>query len=94
MELRNGYICQEPYMLYYVPASAKYLGVDMANDLSCDEYINRSTKKANQTLGFLHRNIKVNSGPLDVMAYKTLVRPQLEYASEVWYSTIKPKLIR
>jgi hypothetical protein len=64
--------------------SAKYLGVDIANDLSWDAHINRSTKKANQTLGFLRRNIKVRSEPLKSMAYQTLVRPQLEYASEVW----------
>jgi hypothetical protein len=64
--------------------SAKYLGVDISNDLSWDTHINRSTKKANQTLGFLRRNIKVNSIPLKSMAYQTLVRPQLEYSSEVW----------
>ena len=65
-------------------SSAKYLGVDISNDLSWDEHINRSTKKANQTLGFLRRNIKVKSEPIKNIAYQTLVRPQLEYASEVW----------
>ena len=53
--------------------------------ISWDKHINRSTKKANQTLGFLRRNVKVNSESLKAMAYKTLVRPQLEYASEVWF---------
>ena len=61
--------------------SAKYLGVDISNDLSWDAHYDRSTKKANQTLGFLRRNIKVKSQPLKS---KTLVRPQLEYSSEVW----------
>ena len=64
--------------------SAKYLGVDISNNLTWDAHINRSAKKANQTLGFLRRNIKVNSAPLKSMAYQTLVRPQLEYSSEVW----------
>jgi len=64
--------------------SAKYLGVDIASNLSWDDHINRSTKKANQTLGFLRRNIKVKSQPVKSLAYQTLVRPQLEYGSEVW----------
>ena len=41
-------------------------------------------KKANQTLGFLRRNIKVHNQDLKATAYKTLMRPQLEYASSVW----------
>ena len=41
-------------------------------------------KKANQTLGFLKRNIKVHNKDLKSVAYKTLVRPQLEYVSTVW----------
>ena len=64
--------------------SAKYLGVDISNNLSWEDHINRITKKANQTLGFLRRNIKVKSETLKTNAYKTLVRPQLEYGSEVW----------
>ena len=65
-------------------SSAKYLGVDISHNLSWDDHVNRITKKANQTLGFLRRNIKVKSESLKANAYKTLVRPQLEYASEVW----------
>jgi len=65
-------------------SSAKYLGVDISNDLSWDNHINRSTRKANQTLGFLSRNLKVKSEPIKSVAYQTLVWPQLEYASEVW----------
>ena len=41
-------------------------------------------KKANQTLGFIKRNIQVHNKDLKSTAYKTLVRPQLEYASTVW----------
>ena len=64
--------------------SAKYLGVDITKDLSWNTHINRITNKANQTLGFLRRNIKVHSTQLKSVAYKTLVRPQLEYCSTVW----------
>ena len=35
---------------------------------------------------FLKRNIWVHNKALKSVAYKTLVRPQLEYTSTVWYS--------
>ena len=66
-----------------VPA-AKYLGVTISEDLSWGNHINNINKKANQTLGCLKRNIKVHNQDLKSTAYKTLVRPQLEYASSVW----------
>ena len=67
-----------------VPA-VKYLGVTIADDLSWSKHIDITTKKANQTLGFLKRNIRVHNKDLKSVAYKTLVRPQLEYASTVCY---------
>ena len=66
-------------------SAAKYLGVTIADDLSWSPHIDNTTKKANQTLGFLKRNIRVHNKDLKSVAYKTLVRPQLEYASTVWY---------
>ena len=66
-------------------SAAKYLGVTIADDLSWSQHIDNTTKKANQTLGFLKRNIRVHNKDLKSVAYKTLVRPQLEYASTVWY---------
>ena len=65
--------------------SAKYLGVNITNDLSWNKHIDSISKKGNQTLGFIKRNIP-KSSPTSTkdMAYKTLVRPQLEYASCVW----------
>lgn len=66
--------------------SAKYLGVTISEDLRWTDHIDSITKKANQTLGFLKRNIRVHNQNLKSIAYKTLVRPQLnlEYASSVW----------
>ena len=55
---------------------------DMLDEL--ENHINNNTKKANQTLGFLKRNIKVHNQDLKSTAYKTLVRPQLEYDPSVW----------
>lgn len=65
-------------------SSAKYLGVMISDDLSWGPHIDSTSKKANQTLGFLKRNIKVHNRDLKSTAYTTLVRPQLEYASTVW----------
>ena len=64
---------------------AKYLGVTIDNTLSCNSNIDIMTKKANNTTAFLRRNL--SSCPADVKStcYKTLVRPQLEYAATVWY---------
>ncbi len=42
------------------------------------------TKKSKSNSRLLRRNIKVHSEPLKSTAYKTLVRPQLEYCSSVW----------
>ena len=66
-------------------SAAKYLGITIDDDLSWSPHLDNTTKKANQTLGFLKRNIRVHNKDLKSIAYKTLVRPQLEYASIVWY---------
>lgn len=65
-------------------SSAKYLGVTISSDLNFNKHIDNISKKASQTLGFLRRNIKVHSERLKSTAYKTLVRPQLEYSSTIW----------
>ena len=46
--------------------------VDISSDLSWDTHINRISKKANNTLGFLRRNIKIHSESLKSSAYKVL----------------------
>ena len=61
------------------------LGVSIAGDLSWSPHIDNTKKKASQTLEFLKRNIRVHNKDLKSVAYKTRVRPQLEYASTVWY---------
>ena len=63
---------------------SKYLGVDIASDLNWKNHINRITKKGNNMLGFLRRNLKTNNKQTKTNAYFTLVRPHLEYCSSVW----------
>ena len=64
--------------------SAKYLGVTIQSNLNWNIHINDITSKGNNTLSFLRRNLKINSVPLKECAYKTLVRPLVEYSSTVW----------
>ena len=64
--------------------SAKYLGVTISDNLSWIPHTDSISKKANQTLGFLNRNIKAHNKDHKSTAYTTLVRPQLEYASTMW----------
>ena len=61
--------------------SAKYLGVTISDDLSWSTHIDNITKSANQTIGFLKRNIRVHNKDLKLVAYKTLVRPQCSWST-------------
>ena len=72
-------------------AVTKYLGVDLANNLSWTPHIDRTVKKANSMLGFLHRNLKITSRDTKAAAYFSLVRPNLEYCVSVWNPYTKPK---
>ena len=47
------------------------------------------TKKANNTIAFLRRNLSSCPRQIRATCYKSLVRPQLEYASTVWDHTNK-----
>ena len=62
----------------------KYLGVNITSKLEWKEHIDKVTSKANKTLGFLRRNIRSAPQETKEAAYKTLVRPQLEYCAAVW----------
>ena len=64
--------------------SAKYLGVTLQSNASWDKHIDGICAKANRTLGFIRRNLKVTPRKTKEIAYKALVRPILEYSSSVW----------
>ena len=44
----------------------------------------QTSSKANRTLGFVMRNLHQCPQDIKVSAYKTLVRPLVEYSSSVW----------
>ena len=57
---------------------AKYLGVTIDRTLSWNSRIDMMTKRTNQTISFLQRNLSACPKDIKVSSYKTLVRPQLE----------------
>ena len=61
----------------------KYLGVYISQDLKRNSHISSTSSKANQTLGFLKRNLRINSSTVKEKANKSLVRPKLEYCGTV-----------
>lgn len=63
---------------------AKYLGVTLHEHLSWNTHISNITNTANRTLGMLRRNLWGSPQSIKSVAYQSLVRPQLEYASAVW----------
>ena len=61
-----------------------YLGVTLSEDLTFDAHVGNITKKGSRMLGFIQRNLKGSPSRLKELAYLTLVRSGLEYASVVW----------
>ena len=62
----------------------KYLGVTITNDLRWNTHISNICTKANRTLGFLRRTLFSCPQNVKEAAYKSMVRPILEYGSSVW----------
>ena len=50
----------------------KYLGVTIQDDLRWGSHIRSTTSKANKTLGFLRRNLKIGNKKTRETAYKAL----------------------
>ena len=63
---------------------ARYLGVDLSNNLSFNNHVDRICNSVNKTLGFLRRNLRVNDKKLKTISYQAAVRPVLEYCSSCW----------
>ena len=72
-------------VIYDKVRSAKYLGLTITDDLEWGQHISEISCKATKTLGFLRRNLALAPRNTKEVAYKTLVRPQLEYAAPIWH---------
>ena len=64
--------------------SAKYLGITISDNMDWGQHISEISSKATKTLGFLRRNSAFAPRSTKEVAYKTLVRPKLEYAAPIW----------
>ena len=62
------------------PARQQCQVPSISKSLSWNTHVDNVTKKANQTLAFLRSNIEMFSQDSKEKAYKTFVRPTLEYA--------------
>ena len=63
----------------------KYLGVQITSDLSWSDHIHTKCSKARKLVGLLYRQFQGNTDPATLFnLYRSLIRPHLEYACEVW----------
>ena len=69
-----------------IPASdnLKYFRLTMSNDMKWGPHILNVTKKANRTLGMIRRCLHTADSKTKLLAFNTVVRPILEYATQVW----------
>ena len=79
-------IIQSTYTIHNLQttSTAKYLGIHIHSTLNWNTHINKTAQRANTTSAFLHRNIHTCPRKTKHLAYTTLVRPILEYASIIW----------
>ena len=63
---------------------AKYLGITISDNMDWDQHISEISSKVTKTLSFLRRNLTFAPRSTKEVAYKTLVRPTLEYAAPIW----------
>ena len=58
--------------------------LSLSSNMSWDTHINNITAKANKILSFLIRNLLIKQEETKSLAYKSMVRSNLEYCSSIW----------
>ena len=59
----------------------------LQDDGEWEEHITNVANAGNKTLGFIRRNLRVNSISTKSLAYMMMVRPKLEYAMPLLHGT-------
>ena len=86
----NHHEQEKPHIFWLYPPwphprkSPWILGVTLRKDLNWNLHINNTCNKANKALGFLWRNLRINSMKVKQQAYFTYAWPILDYCSSVW----------
>ena len=63
---------------------AKYLGVNISDDLHWSKHVQNIASKASSTLGLLRRNLYSCPSKLREQAYISFIRSWLEYCAGIW----------
>ena len=77
-----------------VVTSWPYLGVEIDNKLTWTPHIIKVQKAATRSLGVVQRTLHAAPQACKITAYKALVRPKLEYASNAWSPQSSGKIKR
>jgi len=62
----------------------KDLGVIISGNLKWEKECSKAVKKANRMLGMTKRIFSDRSKEMIISLYKSLVKPHLEYCSQIW----------
>ena len=81
---RSPYFYQLDGVVLSSVESEKYLGVHLHQDMDWNTHVDATATKASQQLGFIKRNLKGCPQELKRLAYVSLVRSSMEYASIIW----------
>jgi len=77
-------MCQFHGFVLSSVTSEKYLGVYLNHDLKWSHHIDQVAAKAAKKLGFVRRNLRGSPVDCKKLAYITLVRSGMKYASIIW----------
>ena len=87
----NKHSCDDSILNYHLygqslenVSSFKYLGVHISDNFSWDMHLESIISKASQRLGMIKHVLYDSPRKVKRVAYLTLCRPVMEYASEVW----------
>ena len=64
--------------------SFKYLGIHLSPNLSWQNHVDFVVSAACKSLGFFRRTLRQADSSTKLLAYTTILRPKLEYASFIW----------